>query len=107
MLFRSGLDPSLTRGNRIYRWLHGDLDPLVDRVNLLLALTPEERARFVTVWPRGADGAPAGSDRLVHYDRANVETLKKRQQTARAEPVARSEAPPPAAPASSSRAIRR
>jgi hypothetical protein len=21
-----GLDPSLTRGNRIYRWLHGDLN---------------------------------------------------------------------------------
>jgi predicted PurR-regulated permease PerM len=97
-----GLDPSLTRGNRIYRWLHGDLDPVVDRVNLLLALTPEERAQFVTVWPRGADGAPAGSDRLVHHDRANVETLEKRQQTARAEPAARSEAPPPAAPASGS-----
>ena len=99
-----GLDPSLTRGNRIYRWLHGDLDPVVDRVNLLLALTPEERAQFVTAWPRGADEATARSDRLVHYDRANVETLQKRQQTARAEPVARSEAPPPAAPASSSRA---
>jgi len=99
-----GLNPSLTRGNRIYRWLHGDLDPVVDRVNLLLALTPEERARFVTGWPRGADGAPAGSDRLVDYDRANVETLEKRQQTARAAPAARSEAPPPAATASGSRA---
>ena len=99
-----GLDPSLTHGNRIYRWLHGDLDPVVDRVNLLLALTPEERAQFVTVSPRGADEARAGSDRLVHYDRANVETLKKRQPTAGAEPAARSEAPPPATPASSSRA---
>jgi predicted PurR-regulated permease PerM len=99
-----GLDPSLTRGNRNYRWLHGDLDPVVDRVNLLLALTPEERARLVTGWPRGADGAPAGSDRLVDYDRANVETLEKRQQTARAAPAARSEAPPPAATASGSRA---
>jgi predicted PurR-regulated permease PerM len=97
-----GLDPSLTRGNRIYRWLHGDLDPVVDRVNLLLALTAEERAQYVTVWPRGADEAPAGSDGLVHYDRANVETLKKRQQTARVEPAVRSAAPPPAAPASSS-----
>jgi predicted PurR-regulated permease PerM len=85
------LDSSLTRGNRVYRWLHGDLDPVVDRVNLLLALTPEERAQFVTVSPRGADEAAGRSDRLVHYDRANVETLQKRQQTARAEPVARSE----------------
>jgi predicted PurR-regulated permease PerM len=96
------LDPSLTRGNRIYRWLHGDMDPVVDRVNLLLALTPKERAQFVTVWPRGAEGAPSGSDWLVHYDRANVETLERRQQTARAEPAARGAAPSPAAPASSS-----
>jgi len=97
-----GLDSSLTRGNRIYRWLHGDLDPVVDRVNRLLALTPGERAQFVTVSPRGAGQAPAGFDRLADYDRANVKTLEKRQQTARAEPAARSAAPPPAAPASSS-----
>jgi predicted PurR-regulated permease PerM len=95
-----GLDASLTRGNRIYRWLHGELDPAVDRVNLLLALTPEERAQLVTAW--GADGAPAGSNRLVRYDRANVETLEKRQQTARAQPAARSAAPPLAGSASSS-----
>jgi predicted PurR-regulated permease PerM len=94
-----GLDASLNGGNRIYGWLHGDLDPLVDRVNLLLAVTPEERAQFATVWPRGAEEASAGSDRLAHYDRANVETLRMRQQTARAEPAARSAAPPPAAPA--------
>ena len=97
-----GLDPSLKDGNGIYRWLHGDLDPVVDRVNLLLAVTPEERARFAAVWPRGADEASVGSDRLVHYDRANVETLEKRQRTARAEPSVSSAAPPPAAPASSS-----
>ena len=96
-----GLDPSLTRGNRIYRWLHGDLDPVVDRVNLLLALTPEERAQFVTVWPRRADGAPAGFDRLADYDRANMETLDKRRQTAPAE-AARSATPALAAPASRS-----
>ena len=97
-----GLDPSLTHGNRTYRWLHGDLDPVVDRVNLLLALTPEEHAQWVAVRPRGANGAPAGSDRLVHYDRANLETLEKRQQTARGGPADSGEAPPPAAPASGS-----
>src|SRR4029453_11300367 len=56
----------------------------------------------VTAWPRSAGEAPAGSDRLLHYDRANVETLKKRQKTARVEPDARSAAPPPGATASSS-----
>jgi len=97
-----GLDRSLTRGNQIYRWLHGDLDPVVDRVNQLLALTPEERAQFVASRPRGADDTAAGSDRLVHYDRANLETLKTRARTARAEPATRSAARPPADPAPSS-----
>jgi predicted PurR-regulated permease PerM len=97
-----GLDRSLTRGNQLYRWLHGDLDPVVDRVNQLLALTPDERAQFVAARPRGATGAPTGSDRLAHYDRANVETLKTRARTARAEPATRSAPRPAAAPASSS-----
>jgi predicted PurR-regulated permease PerM len=97
-----GLDRSLTRGNRIYQWLHGDLDPVVDRVNQLLALTPEERAQFVASRPRGAGAAPAGSDRLIHYDRANVETLKTRTRAALPEPAPKSAARPPAAPAPSS-----
>jgi len=97
-----GLDRSLTRGNRIYGWLHGDLDPVVDRVNQLLALTPEERAQFVASRPRGAGDTAEGSDRLVHYDRANVETLKRRARTALAEPAPSSAARPPAAPAPTS-----
>ena len=92
-----GLDRSLTRGNRIYQLVHGDLDPLVDRVSQLLALTPEEHAQFVASRPRGAHDAPAGSDRLVEYDRANVETLERRARTALAEPATRSAARPPAA----------
>ncbi len=94
-----GLDRSLTRGNRIYGWLHGDLDPVVDRVNQLLALTPEERAQLVASRPRGAGDTAAGSDRLVHYDRANVKTLKTRARIAPAEPASGSAARPPAAPA--------
>jgi len=94
-----GLDRSLTRGNQLYRWLHSDLDPVVDRVNQLLALTPEERAQVVASRPRGADAAPAGSDRLAHYDRANVETLKTRARTALPEPARKSAAGPPGAPA--------
>ncbi len=97
-----GLDRSLTRGNRIYQLVHGDLDPLVDRVSQLLALTPEEHAQFVASRPRGAHDAPAGSDRLVEYDRANVETLERRARTALAEPATRSAARSPAAPAPTS-----
>jgi predicted PurR-regulated permease PerM len=95
-----GLDRSLTRGNRIYRLVYGDLDPFVDRVNQLLALTPEEHAQFVASRPRGAhDALAAGSDRLVVYDRANVATLERRARTALAEPATRSAARPPVAPA--------
>ena len=97
-----GLDRSTTRGNRIYQLVHDDLDPLVDRVSQLLALTPEEHAQFVVSRPRGAHDAPAGSDRLVEYDRANVERLERRARTALAEPAPRSAARPPAAPAPTS-----
>ena len=93
-----GLDRSLTRGNRIYRWGYGDLDPLVDRVRQLLALTPEEHAQFVASRPRGVYGAPAaGPDRLVEYHRANVDTLEQRARTALAEPATRSTVRPPVA----------
>ena len=60
-----GLDPSWTRGNRLYQLAHRDLDPLVDRVSELLALTPEERAQFVASRERGTDAASARSNRLL------------------------------------------
>jgi predicted PurR-regulated permease PerM len=79
-----GLDPSLTRGNRIYRFAHDDLDPLVDRVNRILALTPEEESRFVASQPDPAD-APIGSRRLRDYHRDNIQTLQVRGRTALAQ----------------------
>ncbi len=97
-----GLDRSLTRGNRIYQFVHGDVDPLMDRVSQLLALTPEEHAEFVTSRTRGAPDAPAGSDRLVEYGRANVETLERRTRAALGELATRGVARPPAAPAPTS-----
>jgi len=69
-----GLDASLTRGNRLYGLLHRDLDPVIDRLNELLALTADERARFLAARP--AD--EVGSDRVRGEDRANVDTLKRR-----------------------------
>ncbi len=76
-----GLDQSLTRGNWIYRLAHGELDPIVDRTNRLLALTPEEHTQFLAARPRGPE-APAGSDRLLDYYRANLQTLKMRESAA-------------------------
>src|SRR5512139_980567 len=72
-----GLDTSLKKGNRIYRLVHEELDPIVDRINRLLAVTPEEQSLFLASRPRGLD-APAGPDRLLDYHRANLKTLKLR-----------------------------
>jgi predicted PurR-regulated permease PerM len=76
-----GLDQSLTRGNWIYRLAHGELDPIVDRTNRLLALTPEEYTQFGDSRPRGPE-APAGSDRLLDYLRVNLQTLRVREPAA-------------------------
>ena len=72
-----GLDPSLRKGNQIYRLAHEELDPIVERINRLLALTPEEHTQFLASRPRGPD-VPAGSDRLLDYYRANLKTLNLR-----------------------------
>jgi predicted PurR-regulated permease PerM len=92
-----GLDPSWTRGNRLYQVAHRDLDAMVDRVSDLLALTPDERAQFVDA---GRSGAEAGShrwNRLLEYERANAATLALRaRRSAGAEPSSRPSAAPPA-----------
>ena len=88
-----GLDPSWTRGNRLYRLAHRDLDPLVDRVSELLALTPDERAQFVESDQSSSRPASIGSGRLFEYERANARVLEIRaRRAARAESAARSTA---------------
>jgi predicted PurR-regulated permease PerM len=86
-----GLDPSWTRGNRLYRLAHRDIDPLVDRVSELLALTPDERAQFVESDQSSSRPASIGSRRLFEYERANARVLEIRaRRAARAESAARS-----------------
>jgi predicted PurR-regulated permease PerM len=104
-----GLDPSWTRGNALYRVVHRDLDPLLDQVNELLALTAEEHAQFVAALELGTGAASARSTRLIEYERANAQALETRaRQTGRREPARRpfDESPPgpaatPAAPSGS------
>jgi len=88
-----GLDQSLTRGNWIYRLAHGEMDPMLDRINGLLAFTPEEHTQFLASHPRGPE-APAGSDRLLDYYRANLQTLKMREPAALPQTEAIRAAPP-------------
>ena len=81
-----GLD-QMPRGNRLYQFAHDDLDPVVDRINGLLALTSEERSRFLE--------AHAGvADPFLVYDRANLETLERRGLQATARSSAREERAP-------------
>jgi predicted PurR-regulated permease PerM len=88
-----GLDPSWTRGNRLYRLAHRDIDPLVDRVSELLALTPDERAQFVESDQSSSRPASIGSGRLFEYERANARVLEIRaRRAARAESAPRSTA---------------
>jgi predicted PurR-regulated permease PerM len=84
----TGLDPSWTRGNALYRLTHRDLDPLMDRMSDMLALTPEERALFVASRDRRTEAAATRSSRLLDYDRANVHALEMRaRQTGRTAPA--------------------
>jgi predicted PurR-regulated permease PerM len=99
------LDPSWTRGNRLYQLAHRDLDPLVDRVSELLALTPDERAQFVASREWATDEASARSNRLLDYERANAQTLEMRaRRTGRVEPAPRAFGEPPPSPVPTSRA---
>jgi predicted PurR-regulated permease PerM len=83
-----GLDPSWNRGNRLYQLTHRDLDPLMDRVNGMLALTSDEHAQFVASRERGTDVASARSNRLLEYDRANAEAYEVRaRRTGHMEPA--------------------
>ena len=90
-----GLDPFLTKGNRVYRLLHEELDPVVERINRFLALTREEESQFLASHPHGHDAAK-GSDRLLEYHRANLRTLKLRIKAAFPEAEGVRTAPPAA-----------
>ena len=94
-----GLDSS-PRGNRIYRLFHEDADELVDRVSRFLAMTPEERAKFVRAHTRRPDRpADPDADALLDFDRSNLDTLERRGLAPSAEGgperVSRSEASGP------------
>ena len=75
-----GLDHSPTSGNRLYRLVQPDVDPLMDHVNQVLALTPEEHGEFMA----SRTGPPAiepGSDQLLREHRANLQTRQVRGWT--------------------------
>lgn len=90
-----GLDPLLTKGNRIYRWARNDLDPLLDRVNQFLALTPEEQDRFLSSRPARVGPVP---DPIHEYHRENLKTLELRARPDPTRPGAERAAPAAIAP---------
>jgi predicted PurR-regulated permease PerM len=95
-----GLDPSWTRGNRVYQLAHRELDPLMDRVREALALTTDERAQFVASRERGTEAASARSNRLLDQERANARVLEMRaRRTGRAESATPTSTGPPSSPA--------
>jgi predicted PurR-regulated permease PerM len=84
------LDASWNRGNRLYQFTHRELDPVMDRVIDVLALTPDERAQFVASREWGTDAASVRSNRLLESERANADAVEMRaRRTGRREPAAR------------------
>jgi predicted PurR-regulated permease PerM len=71
-----GLDAS-PGGNRLYRFVHDDVEPAMDRINRLLAMTAEERARFLDAHTR-ASARSTDSDTLLGYDRSNLQAFEQR-----------------------------
>jgi predicted PurR-regulated permease PerM len=71
-----GLDAS-PAGNRLYRLVHDDVEPAMDRINRFLAMTAEERARFLEAHTRPS-ARSTGSDALLGYDRSNLQAFELR-----------------------------
>jgi predicted PurR-regulated permease PerM len=96
-----GLDASWTRGNGLYRLTHRDLDPLMDRVTEVLAITPDEHAQFVASRDWSTDAASARSNQLLDYERANAQAFEMRaRRTGRAEPATKTVGGSPSSSAS-------
>lgn len=74
-----GLDHSPTIGNRLYRLVHSDVDPLMDHVNEVLALSPKEHADFVASHARS--GVESASDQLLTEYHTNLATRAASRRT--------------------------
>jgi predicted PurR-regulated permease PerM len=77
-----GLDETLRKGNTLYQVIGSDTDPFIDRLNLMLMPTRDERE----ILRRSQEGELAGkaaiSDRVFQYYVANTQTVKKRLERA-------------------------
>lgn len=91
------LDPSLTKGNQIYRLARNDLDPLLDRINRFLALTPEEQSRFLASRQERA-GLSQVPDPIHEYHQENLKILERRARPDPAGPRAEGAAAIPRGP---------
>lgn len=81
-----GLDETLRKGNTLYQLAGSELDPFIDRLNLMLSPTRDERE----ILRRSRDGELMGraavTDKVFQYYVANTQTIKKRLERAVEEP---------------------
>ena len=92
-----GLDASWTRGNRLYWLAHRDLDPLVDRVSEVLALTPDEQAQLVASGSKLLDDERANAQTLaIRGGRADAATLTSGRAASSSAPPSQGQSAPPA-----------
>ncbi|HEX7928122.1 MAG TPA: AI-2E family transporter, partial [bacterium] len=77
-----GLDDSLRKGNTVYQLIGGELDPIVDRLNLMLLPTRDERDMLRRSQLADAENRVPISDKVFQYYVANTQTIKKRLERA-------------------------
>ncbi len=80
------LDETLRKGNALYQLAGSELDPFIDRLNLMLSPTRDEREILRGSRDGELMGKAAVTDKVFQYYVANTQTIKKRLERAVEEP---------------------
>jgi predicted PurR-regulated permease PerM len=77
-----GLDETLRKGNTLYQIAGSEIDPFIDRLNLMLIPTRDERELLRRYREGEFEGKSPISDKVFQYYVANTQTIKKRLERA-------------------------
>lgn len=77
-----GLDETLRKGNTLYQIAGSEIDPFIDRLNLMLIPTRDERELLRRYREGEFEGKALISDKVFQYYVANTQTIKRRLERA-------------------------
>jgi len=89
-----GLDESLRKGNTFYQLIGGETDPFIDRLNLMLLPTRDEREILRRSREAQFQGKSSISNRVFQYYVVNTQTVKLRLERAVEDPDSPGTPPP-------------